>query len=410
MKKYAVIGGGASGIFAALRCAQLCQELGQKSQITVFEASSDFLKKVKISGGGRCNVTHHEFQIPEFCSHYPRGQKELRSAFHRFQALDTLDWFESRGVKLKVEDDGRMFPITNDSQTIIDCFLKEAHQKGIILKKKTNIQSIKNEGHGFVFEDKDGESHTADKVLIATGSMPQGYKLAKQCGHRITELAPSLFTFKIKHPILEDLSGTSFKNSTLLLKVMNKKFEESGALLITHWGLSGPALLKLSAWAAREMKQAGYLASLEVNWMGMSFDQTLELLNNLMKNNREAHITNRYPQSLSKRFWLSLLTFLNLESMKWKEINHKQIQKLAECLVRTKLEITGKSRFKEEFVECGGVDLKEIDIKTMQSKLCPGLYFAGEVMDVDGVTGGFNFQNAWTSGYIAGSHMPLEIT
>lgn len=410
MKKYAFIGGGASGIFAALRCAEVCREKNQNAKITVYEASSDYLKKVKISGGGRCNVTHHEFEIADFCSHYPRGHKELRSAFHRFQALDTINWFEARGVKLKVEDDGRMFPTTNNSQTIINCFLSEAHDKGVILQNKTKIHSLHKESDQFVLIDRHGKSYEADKVLIATGSMPHGYELAKQCGHSITELAPSLFTFKINDKILKDLFGISFKESMLTLKVQKKKFEQNGPLLITHWGLSGPALLKLSAWAAREMKHADYQAELEVNWMGMSFEQTHKLILDIIKDNKEAKLSNRYPESLSKRFWERLLETLEFEELKCKELNHKKLQKLVETLVKTKLIVHGKSRFKEEFVECGGVSLKEIDIKTMQSKLCPGLYFAGEVMDIDGITGGFNFQNAWTSGYIVGSHMPLEMT
>ena len=410
----AIIGGGASGIFASIRCAEAAKERKIDVDIRVFEASTKFLKKVRISGGGRCNVTHHIFEVNDFCLSYPRGRKELLSPFQKFQAADTVEWFEERGVGLKHEVDGRMFPITDNSETIIDCFMQEANKHEIKLLNKMNVKSLKKLGDGRIsLFINDDESFIADSVLIATGSMPGGYRLAKNLGHSITEIAPSLFTFKIQDEILEGLSGTSFSQAALTLKIDGAKpFEQKGPLLITHWGLSGPALLKLSAWAAREMMHTNYKAKITVNWLGIERrDDAEKLLNTIKNNNTKTSVGNAYPSELTKRFWLQLLIKCDISKEKnWSEISKKEFHLIMKNLFSCELDVLGKSRFKEEFVECGGINLKEINFKTMESKVCSGLYFSGEVMDIDGITGGFNFQSAWTSGWIAGSHMPLPIS
>jgi hypothetical protein len=411
-KAIAIIGGGASGIFAAIRSAQVAKEKKVDVDICVFEASTNFLRKVRISGGGRCNVTHHLMDTKDFSLNYPRGQKELLSPFQKFQAADTIKWFEDRDVNLKYESDGRMFPITDRSETIIDCFIKETNKHKVKLLNKKNVNTIKKLQDGrLTLSINEGESFIADSVLIATGSKPLGYNLATALGHSITEIAPSLFTFKIDDPILENLSGTSFSNATLTLKIENSKpFIQTGALLITHWGLSGPALLKLSAWAAREMMHASYKAKIVVNWLSIdNKDDAEKWLKAIKKNNTKTSIGNAYPKDLTKRFWLQLLKKCSiLKEKNWSEISKNELNKIIENLVNCELDILGKSRFKEEFVECGGVNLNEINLKTMESKICSGLFFSGEVMDIDGITGGFNFQSAWTSGWIAGSNMALK--
>ena len=412
-KAIAIIGGGASGIFAAIRSAQVAKEKKVDVDICVFEASTNFLRKVRISGGGRCNVTHHLMDTKDFSLNYPRGQKELLSPFQKFQAADTIKWFEDRDVNLKYESDGRMFPITDRSETIIDCFIKETNKHKVKLLNKKNVNAIKKLQNGrLTLSINEDESFIADSVLIATGSKPLGYNLATALGHSITEIAPSLFTFKIDDPILENLSGTSFSNATLTLKIENSKpFIQTGALLITHWGLSGPALLKLSAWAAREMMHASYKAKIVVNWLSIdNKDDAEKWLKAIKKNNTKTSIGNAYPKDLTKRFWLQLLKKCSiLKEKNWSEISKNELNKIIENLVNCELDILGKSRFKEEFVECGGVNLNEINLKTMESKICSGLFFSGEVMDIDGITGGFNFQSAWTSGWIAGSNMALKI-
>ncbi len=405
----AIIGGGASGIFASIRCAEVAKEKKLDVDIRVFEASTKFLKKVRISGGGRCNVTHNIFEVNEFCLNYPRGRKELLSPFQKFQAADTVEWFDERGVDLKHEVDGRMFPVTDSSETIIDCFMQEANKHKIKLLNKMNVKSLKKLEDGKIsLFINDDESFIADSVLIATGSMPGGYRLAKNLGHSTTEIAPSLFTFKIEDVILESLSGTSFSQAALTLKIDGAKpFEQKGPLLITHWGLSGPALLKLSAWAAREMMHTNYQAKITVNWLGIERqDYAEKFLNTIKNNNTKTSVGNAYPSELTKRFWLQLLIKCGISKEKnWSEISKKEFHLIVKNLYSCELDVLGKSRFKEEFVECGGINLKEINFKTMESKVCPGLYFSGEIMDIDGITGGFNFQSAWTSGWIAGNHM-----
>ena len=409
-KKIAIIGGGAAGFFAANRAAELSKENQLSADIRIFEASSSYLKKVKISGGGRCNVTHHCFEPKVFCQNYPRGYRELLSPFLQFQALDTVKWFQARGVRLVAEEDGRMFPETNQSATIIECLMRQAEALGVVLVPNSPISEIVKTNDGRFDLHINGQSqYVADAVLVATGSSPAGYRFAESLGHSIAELAPSLFSFCIQDELIADLSGLSFSTAKLKLQVDGHKeiFKQDGPLLITHWGLSGPAALKLSAWAAREMKHSKYKAELTVNWLGHErIEQTFDFFSQIKDQNLKGQIGSVTPQHLTKRFWLNALRVLRIsQDKRWADVSKVELQKLADCFFRTKLKVVDKNRYKDEFVECGGVELREIQFKTMESKICPGLYFAGEVLDIDGITGGFNFQNAWTTGWIAGSNM-----
>lgn len=405
----AIVGGGAAGFFGAIRAAELAKEQGRPVHVVILENSNAILKKVRISGGGRCNVTHNCFDAKTFSQNYPRGSKELLSPFQKFQAADTLEWFKKRGVNIVAEEDGRMFPDTNSSDTIINCFLDEVKRLGVELLTQHSVQKIERREDGrLIIHIKDKEPRLADKVLIATGSSQAGYGFAKDIGHSITELAPSLFSFKIESPLLDELSGQSFMSTKLKLNIPNgPQFKQNGPLLITHWGLSGPAILKLSAWAAREMKNCDYKAQLQVNWLGIErLDEVQKMLQELKDQNTKSQVKSIYPRGLPNRFWLRLLDHSQiLRDILWADVSKKQLAKLADAIFACPFEILGKNRFKDEFVECGGVSLKEIDFKTLQSKVCPGVYFAGELLDIDGITGGFNFQNAWTTSWIAASHM-----
>ena len=409
VRKIIIIGGGAAGFFAAINAAENAQLSNTPVDIQILEASGSTLKKVSISGGGRCNVTHNLFEVRAFCERYPRGAKELLSAFQRFQARDTVEWFQKRGVTLVAEADGRMFPDTDTSATIIQCFEQAAEKLAVKIKRNHKVESIvKSDNAKFILQISNGETMEADSVMIATGSSTFGHKLAKDLGHAITELAPSLFSFKINDPMLTDLSGLSFENAEVKLLIPDQKpFKEKGPMLITHWGLSGPAVLKISAWAAREMLHANYKAELKVNWMGVDrIESALDLLKKIKNDNLKSQIHNAYPEQLAKRFWVKVLAKARLpEDKRWADVSNKELQVLADVLFGTSFQVLGKNRYKDEFVECGGVDLKEIDFKTMQSKICPGLFFAGEVLDIDGITGGFNFQNAWTGAWIAAKNL-----
>lgn len=408
-KKIVIVGGGAAGFFAAIRAAELAKSQSRRIEISILEMSGEYLRKVRISGGGRCNVTHHIFEPRAFCENYPRGEKELLSAMQRFQSKDTVQWFADRGVRLYPEEDGRMFPTTNDSKTVIECFVQCCRELNVKILTGHSVQSIKKDPDGkFTISLREQEPLIADRVMIATGSSSGGYQLAKDLGHTITDLAPSLFSFKISDSLLTDLSGLSFENAATKLAIPDcRLFEESGPLLITHWGLSGPAILKLSAWAAREMKKSNYEAKLIVNWLGLqNFEAAKTLVKKLKEEHHKGQVGTLPMPGFAKRFWVSLLLKCNIESEKrWAEVSKQEIQTLANHIFATEFKVLGKNRFKDEFVECGGVSLKEIDFKTMESKICPGLYFAGEVLDIDGITGGFNFQAAWTGGFIAGSNM-----
>ena len=398
-----VIGGGAAGFFGAITCATV----NPGARVTILEAGRQPLAKVRISGGGRCNVTHHCFEPAKLVQNYPRGRKALRGAFSRFQPQDTVKWFESRGVKLKTEADGRMFPITDDSATIVNCLLNAAAQARVILRTGTVVKSVsKYSDQRFEIILKNGEILQGKSILIATGSNPLGYRWAKQLGHVIESPVPSLFTFQIKDPRLQGLAGVTVENTKVrLLGIGKTKLEQTGPLLVTHWGLSAPAILKLSAWGARVLHEHRYNLPLEINLLPEYNQETLKQeLHKIKLSIPKKKIITYSPLSLPKRLWQNIVLYTGIKAEKiWSELSKKELNKLALELLQGKYQIVGKGVFKEEFVTCGGVNLKEINFKTMESKICPNLYFAGEILDIDGITGGFNFQNAWTTGWLAGN-------
>lgn len=400
-----IIGGGAAGFFGAIACAEANPQL----KVTLLEAGQKPLAKVRISGGGRCNVTHHCFDPVRLVEHYPRGGKALRGAFTRFQPKDTVQWYESRGVRLKTEADGRMFPVTDDSQTIINCLMQSADKAGVKLLTGTGVKTVKqfydeeNKSY-FQIELKNGKELKCDRLLIATGSNPLGYRWAKNLGHKIEPAVPSLFTLNVRDIRLQGLAGVSVSNAQVKLGTGKHKIEQAGALLITHWGVSGPAILKLSAWSARFLYDLKYDSGLQINWLPEYNQETLkQKLITVKETNPKKKIVNYCPVELPKRLWQSFVSYIEIKPDKiWSEISKKELNKLVLEIVQGQYEVKGKGVFKEEFVTCGGVSLKEVNFKTMESKKCPGLYFAGEVLDIDGVTGGFNFQSAWTTSWLAG--------
>ncbi|MBP6218778.1 MAG: NAD(P)/FAD-dependent oxidoreductase [Oligoflexales bacterium] len=401
-QSYVLIGGGAAGYFAAINSA----EANPSVRHILLEATHRPMTKIKLSGGGRCNVTHHCFDPKLLVQNYPRGSKELLGAFTRFQAKDTIAWFAERGVELKTEADGRMFPSTNKSETIIECFHQEVERLGVEVRKGAKVNQIHKNGDRFTVEIQNQEPIEADRILLATGSSEAGYKLATSLGHQIISPVPSLFTFNCTHPILTDLMGTAFKQVALRLDVPphQKKWQQTGPLLITHWGLSGPAVLKLSAFAARELHEAQYKASLSVNWVApLTEEEVMELCLSQKKENGKQNPKSSNVFPLTKKFFHRILEHCLSEKQDrvWADLSKEDLKHLVHTLTSTKVDIDGKGVFKEEFVSCGGVDLKEVDFKTMESKVCPGLFFAGELLNIDGITGGFNFQNAWTTAWIA---------
>ncbi len=404
----AIIGGGAAGFFGAITAAAQ----NPSAKIVIFEATQQPLEKVLISGGERCNVTHHCFDPAELVKGYPRGHKELLGPFTRFQPRNTVEWFESRGVKLKAEDDGRMFPITDDSRTIADCLINTARERGIEIRLGTRVKEIRqnlNEGGpSFEIECHSRPSELFDRVLLATGSAHQGYRFAEHLGHTIITGVPSLFTFKISDNRLDRLAGISFDNVQLTLKNnAGNRLEQCGPLLITHWGLSGPAVLKLSAWGARILHDCNYQAKLTINFLPwLSTEQMHQQLLNHRGQNPKKYISTETALPVPLRFWRRIIETVGVsDETIWSHLSKEETNAIIAQLTQGQYAIRGKGMFKEEFVTCGGVDLREVDFKTMQSKLCPGLFFAGEILDIDGVTGGFNFQNAWTTGWIAGMHL-----
>ncbi|WP_299485484.1 NAD(P)/FAD-dependent oxidoreductase [Acaryochloris sp. IP29b_bin.137] len=402
MVNIVVIGGGAAGFWGAIACA----EAYPQTQITVLEASGQLLSKVRISGGGRCNVTHACFEPSALVGNYPRGSKALRGAFSHFQPQDTVRWFQSHGVSLKTEADGRMFPTTNDSETIIDCLQRTAQTLGIQVRTGMSVTRIKP-GNQFTIQCKSGEKLRCDRILLATGSHPLGYRLAQQLGHTLVSPVPSLFTFKIKDPRLHDLAGITVDPVLLRLTVGDQKFDQQGPLLVTHWGLSGPAVLKLSAWGARAFHQSRYQGELTVNWVPHCSDEDLrQLLGKTRASAAKRAIANHCPIKLPQRLWQKLIAAAGMSpQQRWADLSKQQLRSLLQQLTQGKFQVLGKGVFKDEFVTCGGVDLKQINFKTMESRRCPGLYFAGEVIDIDGITGGFNFQNAWTTAWLAAQAM-----
>jgi len=396
-----IIGGGAAGFFGAISAA----EKNPGYDITIFEKSTKLLSKVKISGGGRCNVSNSVFEIKELVSKYPRGNKELYSVFSRFSTRDTIDWFESHGVKLKTEEDGRIFPVSNDSASIINCLLSEAEKHGIQILKGTGLVSIEKKDGGFLCRTTGGIDCTFEKLLIACGGFNniKGYDFIENLGHTIRKPIPSLFTFNSPYKIFDELEGLSVNDAHI--KVEGTKLKEKGPLLITHAGLSGPAVLKLSAWGARELHEMDYNFILSINWVsGDNYDKVRLRLKTLREKEGVAKISKRGYFKIPQRLWERLIAVSNVDFEKrWNEVSNKDIDNIATCLTDTRHPIKGKNTFKEEFVTCGGVSLKEVNFKTMESRICPGLYFAGEVLDIDGITGGFNFQSAWSTAWIFGN-------
>lgn len=403
-KRVVIAGGGAAGFFAALACAEAAPD----TEIFVLEKSSHFLSKVKISGGGRCNVTHAQFDPREFSKRYPRGERALISALGKFQASDTVAWFESRGVQLKTESDGRMFPITDSSQTIIDCLLNSARSAGIRLRTNCSLESsLKNPGGGFHLTLSNGERLSCDRLLLATGGCrtPALGQLAVSLGHQLEPPVPSLFTFHIATPWLRALAGISVERVELW--VAQSKLRETGGLLITHWGLSGPAVLRLSAWGARELHEKDYSFSLLVNWLPALDDEKLSSEIQSRRNLQPARLVVNSPIApLPVRLWEQLVQAAGISrDLRWSGLSRAGQHQLIQQLFHSKFPVTGKSLNKDEFVTCGGVKLSEVNFKTMESRICPGLFLAGEILDIDGITGGFNFQAAWTTGWLAGKAM-----
>ncbi|NJM96131.1 MAG: NAD(P)/FAD-dependent oxidoreductase [Phormidesmis sp. RL_2_1] len=408
----AVVGGGAAGFFGAIAAATA----NPHCRVILYEAGLQPLAKVRISGGGRCNVTHHCFDPAQLALYYPRGGQALRGAFSRFQPKDTVAWFAQHGVALKTEADGRMFPVTDDSATIVDCLMGAAQRAGVQIKTRSPITGIERSGNRFFLQLKHpAEDMGCDRLLLATGSSPIGHRLARSLGHTLVPTVPSLFTFQVADQRLHQLSGVTVETVTIQIKAQPQSqrqpssgLTQTGPLLITHWGLSGPAVLKLSAWGARLLHEHNYQIPLKVNWLpALSADQVRADLHKVKTESGKKAIATFSPYApISKRLWQYLLHRLEIDgALTWANLSKKQINLLVQELTQGHYDVTGKGTFKEEFVTCGGISLPEVDFKTMASRQCGGLYLAGEILDIDGVTGGFNFQSAWTTGWLAGQAM-----
>lgn len=400
----AVIGGGAAGFFGAIACA----EANPGNRVILLEKTRQVLTKVKISGGGRCNVTHACFDPAVLVQNYPRGGKELRGPFSRFQPRDTVKWFESHGVPLKVESDGRMFPVSDRSESIIQCLRQQAEEHKVDLRLECGVTDCEKLEDHFILTLVNGEKILCHCVLVATGGASKIHNWLEKLGHTLIPQVPSLFTFNIPNSPLHDLSGISVPNASV--SIDESDLEQTGPVLITHWGFSGPAVLKLSAWGARFLHDRSYKAKVKINWLA---DLSEEVLKRKLMDCRQAHpsrmVAGESPCALPKNLWKALLAMSGIpEDLKWAVFSKHHLQQIVEKLRDCVFQMDGKSTYKEEFVTCGGVKLSEVNFKTMESRLCPGLYFAGEVLDVDGVTGGFNFQNAWTTSWLAGRAMAEE--
>lgn len=398
-----ILGGGAAGFFAALTARSTHPE----HSVVLLEKTGSLLSKVRISGGGRCNVTHSCFDPRQLVHNYPRGGKELLGPFSRFQPQDTVAWFTERGVALKTESDGRIFPVSDSSSSIINCLQSEAEKLGVEIRLKQRIEKIEKEEH-FHLHLATGETLTCRHLLLATGSQPDGHLYAKQFGHTIRPPVPSLFTFNVPDFALQDLAGISCEKASLSL--IGSKLTQTGPLLITHWGFSGPAALKLSAWAARYLHERHYEVALAVDWLpDLKREAVIELLHQKRRQTPQQSLNSHCPYTLPKNLWKRLLHLAGIEETKrFGELGNEAYARLGERLKGDVYPVKGKTTHKEEFVTCGGITLSEIDFKRMESKLCKGLFFAGEILDIDAVTGGFNFQNAWTTGWIAGQAMANE--
>jgi predicted Rossmann fold flavoprotein len=399
-KNVAVIGGGAAGFFVAINAAKLNPGLS----VTIYEKSKEVLSKVRVSGGGRCNVTHHCFNPEELSKAYPRGDKVLRWSFEQFHAKDTVNWFEERGVKLKTEADGRMFPVTDSSDTIVSCLMEEARKTGVSVFTNTRVDRIEPKGdQGFKLQIHKQKAVEYGNVVVATGgyNRENAYQWLRELGHSVVTPVPSLFTFNFRDKIFSDLAGISVDNAEVHIE--ESKFTEAGPVLLTHWGLSGPAVLKLSAWAARELYEREYRYKVKVNWVHpLNEEDTRNKLLKLRETNSKKIVARQdlfpFPARLWERF--TELSGMNREK-RWADVSNKEIHQLTQQLVRGRYDIQGKTTYKEEFVTCGGIPLNEVNPDTLESKIVPGLYFVGEVLNIDGITGGFNFQAAWTNGWLA---------
>ncbi len=397
----AIIGGGAAGFFAAIQA----KENHPNAEVVIFEKTTKLLSKVKVSGGGRCNVTNAETNIKKLSQAYPRGSAKLKKAFQIFSTKDTIAWFESRKVRLVTQEDNCVFPVSQDSQTIIDCFLREAKRLGIRIEMKAGIDEIIPEGDKLKLKiQQGGRVRIFDKVIVATGGSPKrsGLDWLEKLGHKIVHPVPSLFTFKIpKNPITQ-LMGVVVE--TAVTNIQGTKLKADGPLLITHWGMSGPAILKLSAYGARLLAEKNYVCNLQVNWVGVSsYDAVYQLLTQIRQDHPQKLLANYRPYLLPERLWHHLLEKVDLpKGKKWNELGKKGMNRLINVLTNDVYEVRGQTKFKEEFVTAGGVSLDDVNFKTMESRVVPNLYFAGEVLDIDGITGGYNFQAAWTTGFIAG--------
>ncbi len=393
-----VIGGGAAGFFGAIQAAELRSGL----KIIILEKTTKLLSKVRISGGGRCNVTHHCFEPTELSYHYPRGQKPLKTLFRKYQAADTVKWFAQKGVKLKVEEDGRMFPITDNSETIIACFLDQVKLHNITIEMNAGVEEVKQGKDGFevICTHK---KFNGKKVLIALGGHPNvnAYSFLKTIGHTIITPIPSLFTFNDSQKEFKDLMGVAVANGTV--RIAGTKFFQQGPILVTHWGLSGPAVIKLSAWAAEYFHKHKYEATVLVSWIAETQEEIVrKFLMDYKTTNKKRKIYSHPLFELPQRLWVRLCERAEIEDQKiWDELANKNLNKLLELLIRCPFKIKGKTTFKEEFVTCGGIDLAEVDMETMESRKIKNLFFAGEVLNIDGETGGFNFQAAWSTAYVA---------
>lgn len=402
-----IVGGGAAGFFAAINAA----EMMPGAKILILERGKEVLTKVRISGGGRCNVTHAEFIPAELTKYYPRGEKELLGPFHTFMTGDTIGWFSKKGIELKIEQDGRMFPVSDSSETIINCFLQETERLGIKIHKNHSVQKIISSEGKWEIETNNG-NFSAEKILLATGSNPRIWNLMQDLGHTIEPAVPSLFTFNIKDQRISDLPGVATNarvrvNLNSSERGKNNLLEAEGPLLITHCGMSGPAVLKLSAWGALQLNAVDYKFEIIVNWLpGSTLEGTREELMELKLAHAKQQITKYSQFELPKRLWQNLVKASKIEdSAIWADLNKTQLKNLSEQLTAATFDVIGKSTFKEEFVTAGGVNLKEIDFRTYESRLHNNLFFAGEVLNIDAITGGFNFQNAWTGAYIAAKAM-----
>lgn len=406
-KTLAVIGGGAAGFFCAVNAARLNAHL----KVVLIEKSSKLLSKVKISGGGRCNLTHACFEVQDLIKFYPRGQHFLKKAFYHFNPTNTIEWFKERGVATKQEADGRMFPVTDNSQTVIDCLLKEANQYKVDILMNAEVKSIVKEATAFNLTLANNKIIEADFVCIAAGGYPKSamFDWLKQTGHSIVTPLPSLFTFNMPNNPITALMGVAVSDVTV--KIKNTKLQTQGPCLITHWGLSGPAILKLSAFGARDIAAMQYQFTAIINWLPEYNENSLrEEMQALRKQLASQIISHKNPFQLPQRFWQYQLNLAGInEQIRWADLPSTLQNQLIKNLVAQELAVNGKTTFKEEFVTTGGICLNEIDANTMQSKLVPNLFFAGEIMDIDGVTGGFNFQHAWTSGWLAANVIALKI-